>query len=247
MSLIQNYFTEIKKLLETIEDKQNDVLQKAAEKISESIENEGIIHLFGCGHSHMIGEELFYRAGGLAQVNPILVEDLMLHRGAVNSSTLERTNGMAQTFMVNIDIQAKDVLIVSSTSGRNPVPIDVAQIAKEHGAFVIAITSPRYAETQSSRHKNGLFLFEAADLVIDNCIQLGDFLLQEEKSNLAFAPGSTIAGMTIVNSLVAGAVDILLQKGITPPIFKSGNVDGADDDNRLLVDKYKKRIPLLEL
>ncbi|WP_347709295.1 SIS domain-containing protein [Bacillus sp. FJAT-47783] len=193
----------------------------------------------------MLGEELFYRAGGLVPVNPIFIEDLMLHKGAVRSSQLERTSGIAAHFMKEIDIKRNDVFIIVSTSGRNPVPIEVAQIAKERGAFTIAITSPRYAIHQPSRHPDGLFLYEVVDLVIDNHAPIGDTLLHEEAFSLSFGPSSTAIGSTIINGISAEAINIMIQNGTTPPIFKSGNVDGADEFNKQLIEKYKKRMPYL--
>ena len=103
--------------------------------------NEGIVHVFGCGHSHMLGEEVFYRAGGLAPVRVIFHEPAMLHEGAVTSSAIERKNDYAVTFMKEEDIRPTDVVIVVSTSGKNPVPIDVALYAKQQGADVIGIGS----------------------------------------------------------------------------------------------------------
>jgi len=226
------------------DEKEN--LSKAADKIAESIQHHGIIHVFGCGHSHMFGEELFYRAGGLAPISPILEEDLMLHKGAVRSSELERTHGVAEQFIENLTILPEDVMIVVSTSGRNPVPIDVAQMAKKKGAFVIVITSPSYAKTQSSRHQSGHFLFQSADITIDNHIEAGDALMKKEPLNIHFGSGSTIIGMALLNGIIVKAIEIMVDNHFTPPVFKSGNVDGAEEHNRKLIDQYKERIPMLE-
>ncbi|GLB60075.1 SIS domain-containing protein [Cytobacillus sp. NCCP-133] len=244
--MLGQYLSEIKNLLDTIEKKEGQSLKTAAKAIADCIQNDGIVHVFGCGHSHMIGEELFYRAGGLAPIHPILIEDLMLHKGAVRSSALEKKNDLAAEFMHNADVLPQDVVIVASTSGRNPVPIDVAEIARSKGAYVIVVTSPRYAKTQSSRHKHGKYLYQTADLSIDNHIEAGDALLNHPLMENSFGSGSTIAGMAIVNSIIAEAVELMLKSGFQPPIFKSGNVDGAKDHNRTLVERYKQRIPLLE-
>ena len=90
--MIHNYFKKITELLELVEKKEKDVMTKASKKVSESIQNDGVVHLFGCGHSHILTEEVYYRAGGLVPIHPILHEPLMLHEGAVRSSTLEREN-----------------------------------------------------------------------------------------------------------------------------------------------------------
>lgn len=245
--MFTHYFQKLKNLLEIVEKEEKEKIKKAAQKVSECIQNDGIIHLFGCGHSHMIGEELFYRAGGLAPISPILIEDLMLHKGAVRSSQLEKQHHFAEQFMIHHRIHPEDVVIVVSTSGRNPVPIDVAEIAKKQGAFVIAITSPGYAKSQSSRHENGQYLYRSVDLSIDNHIEVGDALMTQEPLAVAFGSGSTIMSMAIANGIMVEAVKIMIKNGFTPPIFKSGNIDGAEEHNRELINKYKNRIPMLEI
>src|SRR5690625_3025507 len=121
--MIHNYFSNITDLLKKVEKEEQDVLTKASKKVSESIQNDGVVHLFGCGHSHILTEEVYYRAGGLVPIHPILHEPLMLHEGAMRSSKLEKKNDYAETFMKYQDIQESDLGFVISTSERNPGPI----------------------------------------------------------------------------------------------------------------------------
>jgi uncharacterized phosphosugar-binding protein len=244
--MFNHYFQKLKEILSSIEKEENQNLKKAAEKIAQCIQSNGIVHVFGCGHSHIFGEELFYRAGGLVPINPILIEDLMLHKGAVRSSQLEKENDFAAQFMKNVKIQPRDVVIVASTSGRNPVPIDVAEIAKNKSAFVISITSYIYTKTVRSRHKSGKYLYNTADLSIDNHIMVGDALIEHESLGVRFGPGSTVVGAAIVNGIMVEAINMMIENSFEPPIFKSGNVDGAEEHNRELINKYKDRIPMLE-
>ncbi|MEH7504489.1 SIS domain-containing protein [Neobacillus drentensis] len=244
--MINLYFHKLKDLLSSIEKDENETLKKAAEKVAQCIQMNGIVHVFGCGHSHMLGEELFYRAGGLVPISPILIEDLMLHKGAVRSSQLEKENDFAEKFMTNVKIQPQDVVIVASTSGRNPVPIDVAEFAKNKGAFVIGITSYVYTKNVTSRHKNGKYLYHTADLSIDNHIMVGDALMEHENLSVSFGSGSTVVGTAIVNGIMVEAISIMSENNFEPPIFKSGNADGAEEHNRELINKYKGRIPMLE-
>ncbi|MGG3467200.1 SIS domain-containing protein [Neobacillus pocheonensis] len=239
------YFQKLKDLLNTIETAESGNIQLAAHKIARSIQKDGIVHVFGCGHSHMFGEELFYRAGGLVPINPILIEDVMLHKGAVRSSQFEKKNDFADQFMGNVDIQPDDVIIVISTSGRNPVPIDVAEFAKKKGAYVIAITSIVYTKSVSSRHKRGIYLADTADVVIDNHIMVGDTLMDLEALQVSFGSGSTVVGAAIVNGIMVEAIELMVKNNFYPPIFKSSNADGADEHNLELINKYKRRIPLL--
>lgn len=244
--MFNHYFQKLHELLSLVEKDETDCLKVAAKKIAECIQNDGIVHVFGCGHSHILGEELFYRAGGLVPINPILIEDLMLHKGAVRSSELEKENDLAKKFLTRVKIQPQDVVIVASTSGRNPVPIDVAEFAKNKGAFVIAITSYVYTNAVASRHKSGKYLYHTANLSIDNHIMVGDALMEHESLAVSFGSGSTVIGTAIVNGIMVEAISNMISNNFEPPIFKSGNADGAEEHNRALINKYKERIPMLE-
>lgn len=242
--MIESYFSKIKTQLETVQKEETEKLKEAARKVSEAIQNDGIVHLFGCGHSHILTEEVYYRAGGLVPIQPILHEPLMLHEGAVRSSELERKNDYAADFMSGRDIRKEDVVFVISTSGRNPVPVDAAEIAKEKGAFVIGITSMEYSSSQPSRHTSGKHLYDAVDLVIDNHSPVGDALMSHEQVKVSFSPSSTVIGSAILNAVFAEAIANMAENGFEPPIFLSGNIDGADAHNQQLIEKYKQRVKL---
>lgn len=243
--MFTDYIKQIHALLETVEEQEGAKIKQAAQTIVDRIERGGIVHLFGCGHSHMLGEEVFYRAGGLAPVRVIFHEPLMLHEGAVTSSQIERKNHYAHQFMEKEDVRPEDVVIVISTSGKNPVPIDVALIAKEKGAYVIGLTSSAYAH-EASRHEDGKLLYEVVDLVLDNHIPKGDATMQHPDSSLRFGSASTVIGATIINSVFIEVVSQLIERGHNPPpVFISGNVAGADEHNEKIVAKYRERIPLL--
>ncbi|WP_044737216.1 SIS domain-containing protein [Geobacillus kaustophilus] len=243
--MIDQYFQKINERLELVLSHEKNNLKKAAHAVSEAIQNGGIVQLFGCGHSHILAEEVFYRAGGLVPVKPIFVEPLMLHEGAARSSMLERMNDFAQQFMKHEDVRREDVFFVLSTSGRNPVPIDVALAAKEKGAYTIAITSLEYSKSQPSRHKSGRLLYEVVNLVIDNHSVKGDAILAHPNVPVPFAPTSTVIGSAILNAVFAEAVALMAENGFEPPVLLSGNIEEADEHNRRWIEKYKERIPLL--
>lgn len=243
--MLSEYFSIVKNALDVIEKQDVEEINHAVKVIASVVETGSIIHVFGCGHSHMMAEEMFYRAGGLAPVKPILIEELMLHHGGSQSSENERRNGYAETFMHKQDVRSDDVVIVASNSGRNPVPIDVARISREKGAFVIGVTSLKAAENQSSRHKEGCYLKDVVDLVLDNHVEPGDAVFINEPINLSYASTSSVIGMTLLNGIIAQVISNLIDKGIEPPVFKSGNVDGADEYNKQLIKKYRARIPQL--
>lgn len=243
--MLTQFFDKVKERLEIVENTEKENIQKAAVKVAEAIQNGGIIQLFGCGHSHILTEEVFYRAGGLVPIKPIFIEPLMLHEGALRSSELERKNDYVSEFLEDYEIQPNDVVFVLSTSGRNPVPVDVANNAKAKGAYVVGITSLEYSQSQPSRHKNGKHLYNSVDLVIDNHSVKGDAILSYEKVPVPFGPTSTVIGAVLLNAIFAEAIKIMADNGFEPPVFLSGNIDGADQHNQEVIKKYQERIPLL--
>ncbi|WP_299091897.1 SIS domain-containing protein [uncultured Metabacillus sp.] len=243
--MLSTYFTKIQDKLQLVLEKESESMKIVAAKIAESIQQGGIIQLFGCGHSHILTEEVFFRAGGLAPIKPILIEPLMLHEGAVKSSQLERLNDYAAHFLDRQDIQPNDVVIVLSTSGINPVPIDVALYAREKGAFVVGICSFDYRSGQTSRHKSGKFLADVVDLPLNNFSVKGDAILSYDRVKVPFIPTSTVIGAAMLNGILAEAIKKIADAGMEPPIFLSGNITGADEHNKKLIQKYSKRIELL--
>lgn len=243
--MIETYFGKIETMLQDVLSAEAERMKQAASKVADCIAGGGIVHLFGCGHSHILTEEVFYRAGGLVPIRPIFYEPLMLHEGAVRSSELERQNGLAETFMDGQDIRPDEVVFVLSTSGRNAVPVDVALAAKAKGAYTIGITSMAYSQSQPSRHASGQRLSDAVDLAIDNRSVVGDAVLSHDKVKVSFAPTSTVIGAAILNAVLAQAIAGLAERGLEPPVYLSGNIDGADAHNEALIAKYRERIPLL--
>lgn len=244
--MLDQYFQKAIQRIQLVQENEKEKMIKAAEKVAASIQNGGIVQLFGCGHSHILTEEVFYRAGGLVPINPILIEPLMLHEGALRSSQLERKNDYVAPILEQFEIRPEDIVFVLSTSGRNPVPVDVALQAKKNGAYVIALTSMEYSKSQPSRHNSGKHLYNSVDLAIDNYSVKGDAILSYEKVKVPFAPTSTAVGSVILNAIFAEAIKLMADNGFEPPIFLSGNIDGSDEHNEKLIQKYQARIPLLK-
>lgn len=242
--MITDYFSKIKKLLTLIENEEFKQIELAAEMVSQTIQNEGIIYMFGCGHSHILTEDMYYRAGGLVPIQPILHEPLMLHEGPITSSKLEKSNDYADSFINNYNITSQDLIIVISTSGRNPVPVDVALYASKKGARTIGITSIEYSSSQESRHIAGKKLMDCVDLVIDNHAPAGDALLSHPDMNVKFASSSTVIGSAILNSMFAEAIHMMKEQKYDPPIFMSGNLEGTAEHNQKLIEKFKDKVKL---
>lgn len=244
--MIDAYFEHAKKGLHSIVQSESKKMEAAAQKIAQAVMTDHMIHVFGCGHSHMAAEEVFYRAGGLATVNPILVESLMLHEGAVNSSEREKEADFGKSILKEYNISTNDIFIVVSTSGRNPVPIDVALSANKLGCFVIGITSFNYAGV-SSRHESGKRLEDVVHLAINNHVQKGDAILTHRSVKVPFSPISTIHNTAIINAIFAQGINLIANNNSEPPVFLSGNIDNANEHNDQLINTYKHKVPLLKV
>jgi len=243
MEMISKYFDEIGKVLEKVKLTQQEEMEKAARLLANCIKNDGLIYVYGSGHAHMSAEELFYRAGGLANVYPIFIEPLMLHKAAVSSSYLEKKEGYLTDIVSDLPIGENDVCIIVSTSGRNATPIDAALIAIEKGSKLITIFSKEYAMSAPSGHSSKNRLLDLGDARIDNCAPIGDACLSFDGVESKFSPVSSVMNITILESVVAEAISICAKDGFTNvPIFRSGNMAGGAEYNKSLIQKYGKRI-----
>ena len=241
----KEYLRNIQKLLEKLENTQEQVIEQVAEVCADCIYTGGLLYFFGTGHSHMICEEPFYRAGGLASIYPILETDLMLHEGASKSSSYERLEGLGNAVVSHTPLGKGDVLFLISNSGRNCAIIDAALEAKKRGAVTVAITSMNHTSNVTSRHSSSLNLYQVCDFVLDNGGIVGDASVSLDGLPQKIAPTSSVIDITLVNLVLVNTVELLLQKGMTPPVFTSANTDQGDSANKNILETYKSRIPSL--
>ena len=216
-------------------------IEEAGALLAQTLEQDGLLYVFGNGHSHMLAEELFYRAGGLAPVYPIFETAAMLHEGAAKSSQIERMSGYAKNVICRYPIGPKDVLLIASTSGVNPFCMEMAELARAKGAKVIGISSFNYL-SKPSRHAEGKHFPEFCDMCIDNHVPVGDATVEVCDDGTKAGPVSTIATLAIANSIVLHACEIMRSHGIEPKVFHSGNCPGADEYNQGLLDEFMPRV-----
>lgn len=241
---VTEYYNSITDILRKVESDQLENIRSAGNIIAQSIAKDGLLYVFGCGHSHMIAEELFYRAGGLIAVCPIFEGSTMLHEGAVKSSRIERMSGYAPLVADQYDITPRDVLLIVSSSGINSFPIEMAEAVRNKGAKVIGITSLNY-ENEPSRERDGRHLSQVCDLCINNHVPCGDALVQVLDNGVKAGPCSSISSMFVANAVMLAACEQLKKAGIRPPVCMSGNVEGGDAYNRELIAKYRPRVKAL--
>ena len=230
---MSEYLEKITECLGRIEKEEQNALHEAARLVADTIKNGGLIFTFGCGHSHLPGLDAFYRAGGLANVSPMLDTDLMLHNGAAKSSRMEKMTGIAPEIFRRYTPSSNDMIFIFSASGKNAVPIEMADVAKRNGVKSVGISSLEYAERGGRLH-------EHVDVAIDCKIPYGDACLSVGESRMGGI--STYAACFILNSCLIEGARLALRDGVKPPVYISGNVEGGREHNITLEDMYLGRV-----
>jgi uncharacterized phosphosugar-binding protein len=221
---------------------QADAFDAARDAVATALAADRLIYVAGSGHSHLIAEEAFYRAGGIAAAQAILDPDLMLHVSASRSSEFERESGRAERVLAGYDVTRGDVVFVASNSGRNAYPVEMALAAKARGATTVALTSLRHTRSVTSRHPSGKRLFEVSDVVLDNGAEYGDAGLRVGRHGLRMGPTSTIVGAFIINTVLAEAVDSLARRNVAVDVYQSANVQGAESAADDIIRRWQPRI-----
>ncbi len=225
--------------------RQEELICQAATLISKSLSVKGWIYTCGTGHSHLLAEEIFYRAGGFARVRPLLLPQLMLHESATGSTNEERKEGYAPILFQEYTITKNDVLLISSNSGRNAVPIELASYAHQQGVKIIVITNLAHSKSVTSRHASGLKLYQLGDVVLDNFGEIGDAALTLDGMDTPVGPTSTVIGTALLQAICVEATAQLLAQGITPEVFASSNSDQGATHNEVLLEAYKPLVKML--
>lgn len=244
MTMYRTYFRRLYDVIEQMVGSQGNNIELAAQWMANTITDGGIVHLFGSGHSHMVAEEVFHRAGSLLPLNPMLDENLTF-LGHLNATLLERTSGYGKVVVGSHDIRPGEVVIVISNSGVNPVPIEVAEEARARGAKTISITSVEHYRTAPSRVPSGKHLGDVTDLTIDTHVPNGDALISIPGLATPVGGVSSAIGIAIINAIIVEAASVMMRSGVLPPVIPSMNVPGGDEQMEALVEQYGARLPLL--
>jgi len=239
--LTKNYLTKINSLLDKILKEEKNKILSSARLIRDSYKKGGQLYIFGTGHSRLLGEEAFHRAGGFAAACPIRDDNLTFKKGAKKATSLERTPNIAKKALSKYKITKNDILMIVSNSGVNHAPVEAAMIAKQKKIKSIAITSVKYSKKAPLSDLNKR-LYEIVDVYIDNKIPPGDSIININKFSVG--PASTITGSFILNSILIEVADMLKLEKIFP-FYISSNMPNADRNNNKLENKFRKNNPHL--
>ncbi len=239
----KKYFDHVSGMINEVKDTQGENVEQAARILAKTIESGGIIHTFGTGHSTLLAQEIFCRAGGIVPVNAILDSSFLLSNGAIRSSTMERISGVASSAIDGHAIRSGDAAIIISNSGRNVAPIEMALKLKKMGLSIIALTSLKHSEGVKSGHPSEKKLYEIADVVLDNLGPRGDASFEITGVKAPMGATSGIIGSILLHSVIIEAVSILASKGKAPAVFQSINAE-SEQMEELTKEfmKYKGKI-----
>lgn len=231
-------------LLQRVRDEEAESVAAAGALLADTVASGGRLFAFGAGHSSLAAQDMVYRAGGLALMNLLAVPgavgvDVM---PATLGSALERVDGLASAVLDCSPLRAGDALVIISLSGRNALPVEMALHARTLGVRVIGVTSVAYATETTSRHSSGTYLKDHCDIVLDSKIAIGDAELTLDTVPAPFAPASTVVTAALLQAVMATAAGNLADRGIEPPLLRSGNVDGGHEWNGRVFAEYGDRI-----
>lgn len=243
MKASERYYNRVSEILEEVFREEADAIEEAAQAVAEANRTGQSVFAFGCNHAGLITLELFYRTGGLVTVNPVRAPGMMLELSPPTmTSEMERMPGYGKIIFGNLKTKPGDVIIIHSVSGRNAVTVDMAEAAREAGMTVIVVTNLNTATTVTSRHPSGKKLHDFASILIDNHGDRGDASVEIEGFPQKVASTSTVVGAAILNAVVARVAELLMESGMTPPVFMSGNIDGGDEHNRRVMNEHRDNI-----
>src|SRR5579875_127711 len=219
------WIAKAKQLLERFAATQNSALDQAAKICAESIANDGLVYLFGTGHSRMAVEEMFPRYASYPGFHPLVELSTTFHTQVIGSNGqrqamfIERVEGLGEIILRNFFFHSKDAFIVVSASGVTANSIEIAMGARKRGLPVIALTSVAQSMASAPLHSSGTRLLDHADIVIDLCTPPGDALVPIDGLPWPIGPASTVTGIAAINEIKVRTAELLAARGAMPPVL----------------------------
>lgn len=244
------YFDKIQENFRLVNETQGENIRAAAALMTEAIKHDRLISVYGGGgHTTLCMGEMFFRAGGLCNINPVMETGLSVFNQALKYLELERTVNYGSAILRYYDLQQDDLLIIFHNIGINPATIDAALEARARGVKIIAVSSSLWQREMPAdhfiRHPSGKNLFDLADVCIDDFNPVGDAVVTVPGLDTPIAPVSNIIDFYIAHLLEIETVRQCVEAGITPPVWSSANTPGGDEKNAANLRKYKPRVKML--
>lgn len=249
-ALCAGYLEATQVLMRRILAEEGAPMEQAAERLAGQIAADRLVHVFGPGgHSNLAAQEIFFRAGGLMHVSAILDEGTLLSNGALRSMAIERTPGYGRVVIADRRLGPEDLLILVNAYGINAALIDAALEARRRGVFLIGVSSRAHAANTApdhpARHPTRQNLHDVVDIAIDCKVAIGDAVVTVPGMSQPIAAISTFANAFALNCLVIRTVAKLVERGIEPPVWRSGNAPGGDEANARFIARFHDRVRAL--
>jgi uncharacterized phosphosugar-binding protein len=229
-----------------VAETQADAIETASQWCADSIAADGLVHLFGTGHSRIPVEEMFPRYGSYPGFNPMVELSMTFHTQVVGANGqrqamfIERTPGLAEVILSNYSFGPHDLMVVFSAGGLSAVPVEMARGARARGLRVIAVTSVAQSMSDEPNPEVGSRLLDEADLVIDLCTPHADALIRIDGLETPVGPGSSLAAIAVVNSIKVRTAELLVERGVSPSVITRASVVGAERSRTLFDDAYQE-------
>lgn len=248
--VMDSYYKEVIGIIDDIHNNEKERILEVAKVIAEHVKEDKLVYVWGPGgHSNLAAMEIFFRAGGLMHVNAILDTETMLSQGALKSMQVERLPGYGKIVVNDYGIGEGDLMIVANAYGINSATIDSALQAKENGATVIGISSHEHADNcpkdHVARHPSKKNLHEVVDYTIDCKVKVGDAVIKLPDFEQKIGALSTFANAYVLNCVVIEAINMMVDDGVKPPVWMSGNADGGDEWNNQFMHRFRDKIRML--
>ncbi len=243
MNVIQDYLQKSGQIMRAVAQ-QEVKIRLAAQWFSETILAGRMVHVFGSGHSRIMVEEMWPRYGSFPGFNPIVELSLTFHNPVVGANGqrqamfLENVPGLAGRILRNFDLKPLDTALVVSSSGCNVVPIEMAEGFQQRGIKVVALVSQAHLDASTSKRSDGKKLTDFADLVLDTGAPIGDSMVYVPGLDTPVAPGSTVGGVLLINSIKAEVAKLLTEAGQPPKVLTAGAIVGTERATELFEAAY---------
>jgi uncharacterized phosphosugar-binding protein len=241
--VIQDFLDKSRQIINVVEQQKSGI-QQAAAWFAESILAGRMVHVFGSGHSRIMVEEMWPRYGSFPGFNPIVELSLTFHNLVVGANGqrqamfLENVSGLADRILRNFDLSSVDTALVISSSGCNVVPIDMAEIFQKNGIKVVSLITVEHSKQSTSKRADGKKLGDFSDLVLDTGAPVGDAMVWIPNLEMPVAPGSTVGGALLVNTIKAEVARLLTEAGHPPKALAAGSVVGAQRATEIFEAAY---------
>lgn len=243
MTETKEYLEKSRNIIDVISSQEKEI-EKAAEIFSSTILAGRMVHVFGSGHSRIMVEEMWPRYGSFPGFNPIVELSLTFHNLVVGANGqrqamfLENVSGFAERILRNYKLSDQDTALVISSSGTNIVPVEIAELFQKNNIKVVSIITKSHSEASKSKRADGKKLSDFSDIILDTGAPVGDAMIQIKNLETPVAPGSTLGGVLLINSIKATVAAKLTKAGHPPTVLSAANKVGEQQAVELFEKAY---------